>query len=395
MKPTHKSYYDDPYLNRLDAYVEALKPDAKGKWICTDRTIFYPGGGGQPADTGTINGLPVEAMKTEGETIWHLVPAFNGKIGDKVQLELDVTRRFYMMQQHSGQHLLSHVLDGFGLHTESVHLGEAYTAIEVSGGFPDEMQQHDIQRRANALIHKNLPLRIHIADRKSIKQFPLRKEAGTWDTLRVVEIDGLDFSACGGTHVSQTSEIGLILFEGVEKIRGRARLHFKIGAKALEQVEAWQEQSRKIKSLLQTEAEQFPERISRLQEELRSQRKELEHVKALYLAEIRKNLIQQPDFIFFRLEPFFSSELFKLARILADAGKKAAFILSGERFCLALPDNLPLNGNIFIKQHQSVFGLRGGGPPSLVQGSLQTEDDVALRLAVQSFLTQPISGGIS
>ncbi len=395
MKPTHKSYYDDPYLKRLETRVEALQAAPRGSWICTDRTIFYPGGGGQPADTGTLNGNPVEQIKTEAETIWHFVPDFAGKTGDPVQLELDFARRLYMMQQHSGQHLLSHVLDGFGLHTESVHLGESYTAIEVSGGFPDETQQQDIQRRANTLIRNNLPIRIHMADRESIQHFPLRKEAGMRDTFRVVEIDGLDFSACGGTHVKQTSEIGLILCEGVEKIRGRARLHFKIGAKALEQVEACQKQTEKIKSLLQTEAEQFPERISRLQEELRLQRKELEQVKELYLQEIQKNLIQQPDFIFFRLEPFFSGEISKLARTLAESGKKAVFIVCGQRFSLALPEGLPLNGNAFIKQQQSVFGLRGGGPPSLVQGSLQTKDDSALRLAVQTFLTQPISGGIS
>ena len=395
MKPTHKSYYDDPYLKRLETRVEALQAAPGGSWICTDRTIFYPGGGGQPADTGTLNGHPVKQIKTEAGAIWHFVPDFAGKTGDPVRLELDFARRLYMMQQHSGQHLLSHILDGFGLHTESVHLGESYTAIEVSGGWPDKTQQQEIQRRANTLIRNNLPIRIHMADRESIQHFPLRKEAGMRETIRVVEIDGLDFSACGGTHVKQTSEIGLILCEGVEKIRGRARLHFKIGAKAFEQVEAYQRQSGKIKSLLQTEAEQFPERISRLQEELRIQRKELKQVKEMYLREIQKNLIQQPGFIFFRLEPLFSGELSQLARTLAQAGQKAAFIICGDRFSFALPKDLPLNGNAFIKQQQSVFGLRGGGPPSLVQGSLQTKDDPSLRLALQTFLTQTISGGIS
>ncbi len=395
MHSTHKSYYDDPYLRKLEARVEALQQEADGSWICTNQTLFYPGGGGQPADQGSLDGHRIQDIKTETDSIWHFVSDFKGNIGNLVQLELDFSRRYYMMQQHSGQHLISHVLDGFGLQTESVHLGEQYTAVEVSGGFPDANQLRAIQHRCNTLIGKGLPIHTHIANQESIKQFPLRKESGMWEVLRVVEIDGLDFSACGGTHVKQTSEIGLILCDGIEKIRGRARLHFKIGARAFKQIEMFQHVTNQVQNLLQTEPEQFPERISRLQEEQNNQHKTLEQLKRLYLHEIQKELIQQPDFIFYRIEPIFANEISKLARSMANSVQKGVCILSGQRFCLALPESFPLNGNTFIQQQQSQFGLRGGGPPSLVQGSLQIQDDSALREAVQSFLNQPFSGGIS
>jgi len=390
MHTTQTVYYDDPYLATLQAQVLATHKEEDGTWILTDRTIFYPGGGGQPADFGTINGVAVTAVRKEKDAIWHLAPGFPGTDVASVTLAIDFPHRLYMMQQHSGQHLLSHVLDQFGLKTESVHLGETYTSIEISGAYPDEERLQEIETEANALIRKHLKIHIHLADRETIKKFPLRKEAGKWSELRVVEIDQLDYSPCGGTHLKNTAEIGLILADHVERIRGRARLHFFIGSRAYERMKDLQQRNHELKEILNSAENLLTEDVKRLQEDLNTQRKQTTLCKKYFLLQEQQRLAGVNGAAYTRLDEIFAADITKFARTIAQKNQKPVFIVSGRRFCFALPDSISLNANDFIREYGQPLQLRGGGAPNFIQGGIQSADDSAIRQRLSEFL-KPIA----
>ena len=117
-------YYQDVYLRECSAKILKITMDKQGPWLLPDQTIFYPGGGGQPADSGSIDGKAVESIRKEDKQIWHLVPGFQGEAGNTVKMQIDWPRRFYMMQQHSGQHLISNIAMDYKFNTVSVHFGE-------------------------------------------------------------------------------------------------------------------------------------------------------------------------------------------------------------------------------------------------------------------------------
>ena len=143
MRMTEKLYYTEPYLKSCSAQVKQLKAIDGKFWFSLDRRLLFPGGGGQSADQGKINGKKILELKEENDDVWyHLEGNDQLESGPSYQVELDWPRRYYNMQQHTGQHLLSYLLEEYGFHTVSVHLGEKYTLIEVDGGLPGQDQRH-------------------------------------------------------------------------------------------------------------------------------------------------------------------------------------------------------------------------------------------------------------
>jgi alanyl-tRNA synthetase len=200
-----------------------------------DRTAFYPEGGGQPADRGSLGGLPVLDVQEEQEEVLHLLPEpLPLQPGDTLSGQVDPERRQDFRQQHTGQHLVSAaLLAAAGWNTVSANLGEEYTSVEIAAAMAGEEQLAAAVERANRTVNENHPVRIHWIDAEEAARFPLRKPPPPGRRrLRIVEIPGIDASACGGLHVAFTGEVGLIRFAYAEKIRGRLRLHWKIGRRA-------------------------------------------------------------------------------------------------------------------------------------------------------------------
>ena len=231
---TERLYYFDSYLSEFQARVVDRSED--GLRLYLDRTAFYPASGGQPHDTGTIAGEPVVEVIDEGERIAHLTTA-PVAAGPAVDCRIDWTRRFDHMQQHSGQHLLSAaLLEMLGVPTVSFHLGEESSTIDVEAPALAPEQVAALERRANEIVASNRPITVAFEDAGAARN--LRKEVDREGTLRIVTIEGLDRSACGGTHVRATGEIGPVLIRKLDKIRGNVRIEFLCGMRAIKRARA-------------------------------------------------------------------------------------------------------------------------------------------------------------
>ncbi len=230
---TQRLYYDDSYLRRFEARVLSPSPDRRLVYL--DRTAFYPTSGGQPHDLGTLASQPVLDVSDEDGRIAHQLetPLPEGAESVPVAGVLDWTRRFDHMQQHTGQHLLSAVfLRELGAETVSFHLGAESSTIDLAAPMPTGASLARVEHAANAVVFENRPVAVSYAD--SSEPLNLRKPSARAGAIRIVEIDSLDRSACGGTHVRATGEIGPILFRKLEKIRNNVRVEFLCGFRALE-----------------------------------------------------------------------------------------------------------------------------------------------------------------
>ncbi len=227
---TSRLYYDDCYLRDFEARV--LEAAGDGRRVYLDRTAFYPASGGQPCDLGTLNGVPVREVADEEHRIAHVLdaPLHDAEVAGRV----DWTRRFDHMQQHTGQHLLSAVLvELFEIPTLSFHMGAATSTIEVEAASLEPARIEKAEERCADIVSQARPVTIAYED--AAAGLGLRKASERTGTLRVVSIEGIDRSACGGTHVRATAEIGPVLVRKLEKIRGNVRIEFVCGLRALRQ----------------------------------------------------------------------------------------------------------------------------------------------------------------
>jgi len=230
---TERLYYQDCYLREFRAHV--LETAEDGRRVYLDRTAFYPTSGGQPFDTGKLGGANVIEVIDEEERVAHVLdaPVAQGEIAGAINW----TRRFDHMQQHSGQHLLSAVLEElFKIPTVSFHLGADVCTIDVTAASLAVRQMEQAEERCAEIVREARPLGISFED--GAADLGLRKESQRTGTLRVVAIDGIDRSACGGTHVRTTAEIGPVAIRKTEKIRGNTRLEFICGLRALRHARA-------------------------------------------------------------------------------------------------------------------------------------------------------------
>jgi alanyl-tRNA synthetase len=229
---TDRLYYQDSYLTEFRARVVDASPD--GQRIYLDRTAFYPTSGGQPFDTGQLAGLNVIEVIDEGDRIAHVLA---GALSDnEVEGRIDVARRFDHMQQHTGQHLLSAVLlEMFAAPTVSFHLGVESCTIDIARAL-EPAQLREAERRANQIVFENRP--VTIGFQHSSEDLGLRKPTEREGEVRIISIQDLDRSACGGTHVRATGEIGPILLRKLDKIRGNQRIEFYCGGRAVARARA-------------------------------------------------------------------------------------------------------------------------------------------------------------
>ena len=230
---TERLYYSDSYLRSFHARV--VESAEEGRRVYLDKTAFYPTSGGQPHDAGTIAGVAVVDVIDEGDRIAHRTAAPVNAV--EAFCAIDWARRLDHMQQHSGQHLLSAAfIEMYGLVTVSFHLGQDYATIDLDAPAVDGAKILAVERRANELVCENRP--ISVSFHESGEAIDLRKPSEREGTLRVVSIDGLDRSACGGTHLHSTGEIGPILIRKLEKVRNTVRVEFLCGLRAVRRARA-------------------------------------------------------------------------------------------------------------------------------------------------------------
>lgn len=239
---TMKLYYEQPDTREFDARVVSIASDQDGfSGIILDRTLFYPDGGGQPCDSGTLAGIPVSAVLEAGDDVVHRIKATSDSLqlagivpGATIRSFVDVERRRDHSEQHSAQHLLSSVLLRLkGAGTLSFHLGDRYSSIDLDVAPLERSEVDAIEDEVLRLIRDDYRVLTHLCPPEDPATFPLRKEPSVeTGVLRVVEIDGLEYSACCGTHVRNTGSLGLFRIIRVEKYKIGCRVHFLAGNRA-------------------------------------------------------------------------------------------------------------------------------------------------------------------
>ena len=261
---THRLYYTDSYLRDFEASV--VDRSDNGHRVYLDRTAFYPTSGGQPFDTGRLGGVEVTDVVDEGERIAHILKA--PLLADKVAGRIDWARRFDHMQQHTGQHLLSAVLaELLSFPTVGVHFGKESSTLDIEAGALPADQAAMIETRANDVVAENRP--VHVSFESAVAANGLRKASHRAGTLRIVTIDGQDRSACGGTHVKATGEIGAILIRKVERVRKGVRVEFLCGARAIRRARSDHDLLSRMAADLSASAEELPGLLETHRKELK------------------------------------------------------------------------------------------------------------------------------
>lgn len=232
MPETKRLYYDDAYLLEFDADVVERREHEGRPAVLVDRTAFYPESGGQPWDKGTLGGARVAAVLDLDGAILHIV---EGALPEgRVHGSVDRAARLDHMQQHTGQHVLSQafweLLKG---ETLSFHMGPEVSTLEIGLKTLSDADFDRVEDRANAIVREDREVKTYFVPEEKIGEVPLRRPPKKQGLLRVVEVDGFDYSACGGTHVRRTGEIGVVKVLGTEKIRGNLRFEFLCGGRAL------------------------------------------------------------------------------------------------------------------------------------------------------------------
>ena len=261
---THRLYYTDSYLRDFEATVIERSDDSRRIYL--DQTAFYPASGGQPSDVGQLGGIEVTDVVDEGERVAHLLAA--PLTGGRTRGQIDWGRRFDHMQQHTGQHLLSAVLAQLaGYSTVGVHFGRESSTLDLDVGALTPDQVSRAEDRANEIVVQNCPVEVSFEEAGAAGG--LRKPAERGGMLRVVTIRGLDRSACGGTHVRATGEIGPILIRKVERVRKGVRIEFLCGRRATRRARADYGLLSLLAAQFSAAAEELPHLIASHREEIR------------------------------------------------------------------------------------------------------------------------------
>jgi alanyl-tRNA synthetase len=365
-----------------------------GAKLYLDRTAFYPTSGGQPFDTGAMGGVPVVDVVDEGERIAHILSA--PLEVDLVECEIDWPRRFDHMQQHSGQHLLSAVLtELFGAATISVHFGVDSSTIDVNTPSLGPAQIQAAERRANEAVCENRPVIVSYAENSD--ELGLRKASERSGELRIVEIAGLDRSACGGTHVRATGEIGPVLIRKLDKVRGAARVEFLCGTRAVRRARADFEALAKIAQTFSAPLDDTPALVASQMESLKSAAKDRrrleEELGVLQGRELYEST--SPDSLGVRraVKRLASGALDSLRAIAQGFSAKPMAVFLGvveqpPQLLLATSSDSGVDAGKLLKVALTEAGGRGGGALRMAQGSVPSTEALERALAI---LTAPSS----
>lgn len=374
---TERLYYADPYLKEFSAHVLAVEIATDGRRLAVlDRTAFYPTSGGQPFDTGTLGAARVtDVVDREDGVIVHVC---EGELtSGPIEGRIDWDRRFDHMQQHTGQHVLSAAFDRFAqARTESFHLGISSATIDLAREVsPDEIRRAEAE--ANRVVWEDRPVAIRFVHAEEAAALPLRKEPARGGELRLIEVEGFDISACGGTHVGRTGAIGVIAVGSWERFRGGTRVEFRCGARALGAYHHLRDTMGAATRLLSVLPGEVAPAIERLQAEGRGAKREHKALQ-LRLAALEADAlaataekIGDMSAVVAPVEGWDTNGLKAIAAHIAARPKHAAVLIgmpAPAAVVAARAADVSLDCAALVKQLAARFGGKGGGRPELSQG---------------------------
>ncbi len=372
---TEKIFHQNPYVNETKAKI--IKKEKEGDlWkILPDKTVVYPGGGGQPQDRGFIENFEIVKTKEENGKIFHYIKEDIKK--DEISISIDFKKRYDYMQQHTAQHLLSELLIRlFNYETLSFSIGEEHSSIEINAKHFDFDKIKKTEEFCLNQILKSIPVKVYYA--KDSSSIPFRKPPKIKENIRVVEIEGFDYSACGGTHLKNTSEISLIKIIKTDKIRSNIRLYYVAGYRALYDYQKKNKTILELQKIFGKPHEKLTDGANELKDKYEKLRKEIKHYKKREIEnEIEKIIKSSEDFIFKVFEDEDIKDLKFMAKKITSSGKNILFVSKNPTKFFIIGRG---KGDTNLKElSEKIFSTvkgRGGGREDWLEGKLENLDDI-------------------
>ncbi len=382
MSITERLYYNDSHLIEFEARVVAVTPRTSG-WatVTLDRTAFYPTGGGQPSDTGTLNGARVvECIDEEEEGVLHVVHGAVPPVGATVKGHVDWERRQDHMQQHTGQHLISQAfIELFEADTRGFRMMEQASEIDLALENPSDEKIERAVELANRVIWEDRPVQSRQVTKDEAARLSLRKESMRLGELRLIEIEGFDLTPCGGTHAHRTGEVGLVAVRSWERAKGLTRIEFVAGRRALADYRRANSLAREVAAQFSVGLDETVGSVARLFEEnkqLTRRVRSLEEITARVEAEeLLSDARQRADGVRVVARTFEGRDAESLKRLaLALIAHTRTIALLGSRdadtarLVFARSSETEGEMNILMREACAMLEGRGGGRPDMAQG---------------------------
>ena len=391
---TDRLYYRDPYLREFDAdLIETVSHEGRTALVL-DRSAFYPTSGGQPFDTGTFADVRVlDVVEADDGRVLHVVD--RAPSVTRLHGVIDWSRRFDHMQQHTGQHVLSAAFARlFDVRTESFHMGADYSTIDLAREV-SPAQIAKAEDEANRVVWEDRPVAIRFASAEDAASLGLRKESKRGGTLRLIDVEGFDLSACGGTHVARTGAIGIIATSAVERLRGGSRITFLCGGRALAGFRALRDSVAGCVRTLSVLPEELPAAIERLQadnKDARKQMRELQTRAAFQEADALAAAAKSTPLgrLVAAALPGWDAGVLKIlaARIVERPGHIAVLVGGPPPapLVVARSPDLSLDAAALLRALLARHGGKGGGRPDFAQGGGVTAEAHAVVLSVRDLI---------
>jgi len=371
-KKTKKLYFENPYQKDFESEIKNVTQRERYTWVTLKQSCFYPESGGQPADSGKINGIPVvHVFEENGEIIHQLDQKVTSQ---KVEGKIDWERRFDHMQQHAGQHILSqcffYLVKG---KTVSFHLGEEASTVDIDIESISERDRFKVEEMANKIVFENREIKTYFLPENKISDVPLRKPPKKRGLIRIVEVDGFDYSACGGTHPRYTGEIGMIKIIGQERIRQNLRFTFVCGQRALHDCMRKSKILNETAVMLSSHEEDVPDSVKKLFSDLKKQKKRNRKISEKLSEFEAEKIVRETSGPVIKM--MFKQKSKEQIRYLAlhIIKKPGFYVIFGlvqdnrGHIVLGRSENIDFDMRDLIPQISTVMNVKGGGRPSLVE----------------------------
>ena len=373
-------------VDQLDfsAVVVSCEKKDGGYAVVLDQTAFFPEGGGQGADHGTLDDVRVlDAHEKQGE-VEHLTSA-PLEVGREVHGHVDGVRRLDMMQQHSGEHMFSGLVHGiFGYDNVGFHIGTEAVTMDFNGPLTEE-DVHRVELLANQAIWRDQPIEVFIPSREELANIEYRSKKEIDGDVRIVRIEGVDTCACCGTHVHRTGSVGQIKVIGVQKYKSGVRVSILCGRRALEEENAVQDQAKRAGNALSVPTAELSGAVERLLGERDSLRAQNDALGMRIFALLAQNEMEKTVRVV-ACDALPAAQARKAAGMLADGAKAALVLIPREEgwsfaFSSATEDIRPATRALC-----ETFGGRGGGPKDMTQGVLSGGKAEEVREKLESLM---------
>ena len=380
---TEKLYYADPFLKTFTATVLDCQPGKNGFVVTLDRTAFYPEGGGQPADQGTLDGAAVTDVHEKNGVVLHNVDSAV-EIGKTVTGVIDWARRFDHMQQHSGEHICSGLICG-RCHCDNVgfHMGTDMVTIDFNADIPWE-ELLEIEAQANQYIYEDHPIDIQFHRGAELDAIDYRSKKPLEGDVRIVAFPGADCCACCGTHVLRSGQVGMVKFLSVQKFREGVRIELLCGKRALDYLSRTWEQAKTIGQRLSVKPVDAAAAVERLEHELSAAKLRCAQLEESVFAAIAQEQAGKGDVLLFQ-PPMKPDSVRKLADAAAKTCGGLAAVFAGEgihyAYALGRADGQDISAQ--VKAMNAALHGRGGGRNGFAQGSVEAKQN-----AIEAFFKE-------